>query len=106
MSDRIHDFKELLDSINTPGGHIFISLFVGFSGVVIGALLTWLAWPDVKLVAAYAGFTGSMTGFFQIAAYAMQGRDKANGKTIIVTSDSTEHREEIKSDKPPLGESK
>jgi hypothetical protein len=96
MRDRIHDFKELLDAINTPGGHIFICIGLGSFGVTFGLFSIWYAWPDKELATIFGAMTGLMTNFFTVAVYAMQGKDKANGKTIIVTSDTQEHREEVK----------
>ncbi len=90
-NSKIHDFKELLDAINTPGGHIFLCIGIGSFGVAIGILSIWLVWPDKELATTFAAMAGLMTNFFTVAVYAMQGKDKANGKTIIVTSDSTEH---------------
>ena len=80
MSGKLHDFKTLLDAIDTPGGHIFIAACIGVAGVLLGASLLWLSWPDEKLAMLLVGLTAGMSSFLSIAAYAMRGRDKANGK--------------------------
>lgn len=76
---KIHAFKEILDSLDSTGGHIFICIVIGTIGVSLGLFVTWFVWPDKELATLFAGITGGMSGFFQIAAYAMQGRGKANG---------------------------
>lgn len=77
---RMNEFRNFLDAIDTSGGHIFICLVAGSLGTLLGIVCTYLAWPDTAMVATFATVTGGMTGFFQIAAYAMQGKGKANGK--------------------------
>ena len=96
MSTKIHDLKEILDMVNTPGGHIVISIALGVVGTVLGGWATWLAWPDEKLAVIFAGMTGAMTSFFSVAMYAMRGQDKANGagKTEKTTTETIETRKE------------
>ncbi len=88
MSSRIHDIKEILDMMDTPGGHIAISISLGLIGTTMGSILTYWAWPDEKLATIFAGLTGAMTGFFQIAAYAMRGKERANGQTTSTTTET------------------
>jgi hypothetical protein len=76
----LHDVKEVLDSIDTPGAHILLCLLVGIFGTLLGIWVTWMFWPDKQLAVVCAGLTGSMTGFLQVAMYAMRGREPANGK--------------------------
>lgn len=70
----IHAFKELLDALDTPGGHIFASIFIGLMGV--GLAIYGVMSGHEKL----AEVSTILTGFFQIAAYAMRGTAKANGQ--------------------------
>lgn len=80
MASKIHDLKELLDMLNTPGGHIAISVALGLVGLFTGGWGVWYVWPDEKLAALILGLTAHVTAFFSIAAYAMRGSEKANGK--------------------------
>lgn len=89
VNTKIHDFKELLDAINTPGGHILIATGIGTIGVIVAALGILYVWPDEKLAIMLVGLTAGMTSFLSIAAYAMQGRDKANGKSTSTTTTKT-----------------
>lgn len=99
MSDKIHDFKELLDAVNTPGGHILIASTIGTTGVLTAVCLILKVWPDEKLAMLLMGLTTGMTGFFSIAAYAMQGREKANGKGNPQPAPAEEKKDEAKADK-------
>lgn len=82
---KMHKFKEFLDALNTAGGHVFLCFAVGIPGVLLGIVVTWLFWADKELAVTAAGFAGAMSGFLQVAAYAMQGREKANGAATTVT---------------------
>lgn len=63
----MHNFKEFLDAIDTPGGHIMIGVCLGLLGVVV----------------AMRGHTEVAKGlleFLLLVAYAMRGTTKANGQ--------------------------
>ena len=82
--------RELVDAVDTPGGHIIISVAIGTMGVAIAVVAHWYGHDMVAAAVA------PMTGFFQVAAYAMRGTDKANAQT---TSTATVHTESPKEDK-------
>lgn len=69
-------FREFVDVVDTPGGHIIVAIGIGFIGVVV-AVLAALSGKD-KL----AEIATLLTGFFQVAAYAMRGQGKANEQPI------------------------
>jgi hypothetical protein len=63
----IHAIKDIFDAIDTPGGHIVTCLGIGCAGVGVA-------------VAGYTEIAKELLIFLPIAAYAMRGREKANGK--------------------------
>jgi hypothetical protein len=63
----IHPIKEILDAIDTPGGHILILVGLGLAGVTC----IFFGHPDAGKPLLEA---------LPIAFYAMRGQEKANGK--------------------------
>lgn len=63
----MHSFKEFLDAIDTPGGHITVLVLLGLAGTLCIAH----GWVDAGKPLLEA---------LPIAFYAMRGQGKANGK--------------------------
>lgn len=72
-------FKDFLDALDTPGGHILVAVILGIFGIGVTFVAEYYMFMETAKAAAM------LTGFLSIAAYAMRGQEKANGKTIIVT---------------------
>ena len=85
--------RELVDAVDTPGGHIIISIAIGTMGVAVAVVAHWYGHDMVAAAVA------PMTGFFQVAAYAMRGTDKANAQTTTSTSVRSESPAEPVKDK-------
>lgn len=65
--DSIHAIKDLVDIVDTPGGHIIICMIVGLLGAVAA-------------IGGYMEVGKELMAFLATMAYAMRGTVKANGK--------------------------
>lgn len=70
----IHAFKEILDALDCPGGHIILAIALGMVGVGVTGLAEHYHFAETAKAAA------TLTGFLQVAGYAMRGTAKANGQ--------------------------
>lgn len=86
--------RELVDSVDTPGGHIIIAVAIGSVGVAIAVVAHWYGHDMVAEVVS------PMIGFYSIAAYAMRGTDKANSQVVTTSSTHVESPVEKKQEKP------
>lgn len=80
--NRLYKFKSLIDVIDTPGGHIATCVMIGCFGILLafGAIAGW-GWED-KRVELILKITAPLEAFLPIAAYAMRGTERANGKPL------------------------
>lgn len=78
---RIDKFKTIVDAIDSPGGHIVICILLGIFGaaVILGGVA--ITGTDEKSVNLLLRVGEAFLVFLPIAAYAMRGMEKANGKT-------------------------
>lgn len=67
-------FKDFVDIVDTPGGHIITAIFLGVFGVGVTAFAEYFMWTATAKAAAM------LTSFLTVASYAMRGQEKANGK--------------------------
>lgn len=63
----IHALKDLVDIVDTPGGHILVCMMVGLLGAIAA-------------IFGYMEVGKEMMAFLATMAYAMRGTVKANGK--------------------------
>ena len=70
----MHLFKNFLDALDCPGGHILLAILLGITGVGV------VFFAELYELPKTASAAGQLLTFFSIATYAMRGRDKANGK--------------------------
>lgn len=100
----IHPIKELVDIVNSVGGHIILATCLGLLGVAAEITMTIWLWPNKDLILAVTAIIVPMTQFLAIASYAMSGRGSANGTTTVT---STEVRKtETPAPIPPPAEEK
>lgn len=82
-------FKEFVDTVDTPGGHIIVAVGIGFVGVIVAVIGILTNHDKIAEVSAV------MVGFFSVASYAMRGTDRANSnssKKSVETSESPEEK--------------
>ncbi len=66
-------WKTFLDSMDTPGGHILLAISLGVFGIGVTMVAEHYQFVETAKAAA------TLTGFLQVAGYAMRGSQKANG---------------------------
>jgi hypothetical protein len=83
----VHIFKELLDAMQSDGGHLFLALFLVFTGLGL------IGWGPAS-VAEHA--EALYTAMVAILTYSMRGTGKANGAVRSTTTTTTSTQEEKK----------
>jgi len=92
---KLDKLKSFFDAIDCPGGHIVTCLVIGAVGIIltVGGMIWLGTTPDI--VDLILRITTPLAAFLPIAAYAMRGTEKANGKTVQTTTSTVETKTTI-----------